>query len=197
MITRRWTYLLVGIILALPGAVFSQEARGTQGARGGFFPWWDSPIVNGLDLTDAQRTQIHSVIRDYRGRMLDVRGAVQKAEHDLDQVFNEDTVDQRRGSEAIDRLTKARADMTKSVSEMSLRMRAVLTSQQWQELQRRQREQGARIENTGRGSGPQRGPGRGRRLAKDGTKAPPRDGSKDSPQRTAESQSPTPALNQQ
>ena len=63
---------------------------------------------------------------------------MQKAEGDLDAVFNEDTVDQRRGAEAIDRLTKARADMTKSVSEMSLRMRAVLTTQQWQELQRRQ-----------------------------------------------------------
>ena len=31
------------------------------------------------------------------GRMMEVRGAVQKAESDLDQVFNEDTVDQRRG----------------------------------------------------------------------------------------------------
>jgi Spy/CpxP family protein refolding chaperone len=193
MITRRWTYLLVGIILALPAAVFSQEPRAAKGARGGFFPWWDSPIVNGLDLTDAQRTQIRSVIREYRGRMMEVRGAVQKAESDLDAVFNEDTVDQRRGSEAIDRLTKARADMTKSVSEMSLRMRAVLTPQQWQEL--RQRERGSRLENAGRGSEPQRGPGRARRIAKAG----PKDGPKDSPPRTADSQpqTPPPALNQQ
>ena len=141
-------------------------------------------MVNGLDLSDAQRTEIRSVIRDYRGKMQDVRNAVQKAETDLDQVFNEDTVDQRRGSEAIDRLTKARADMTKSVSEMSLRMRAVLTSPQWQELQRRQREQASRIENAGRGSGPQRGPGRGRRLAKSNPK--------DTPPRTAETQAQTP-----
>jgi len=118
---------------------------------------------------------------------------VQKAENDLDQVFNEDTVDQRRGSEAIDRLTKARAEMTKSVSELSLRMRAVLTTQQWQDL--RQREQAARVENAGRGSGQPRGSGRGRRLAKSGSK----DGSKDSTPRPAEPQSqpPAPALNQQ
>ena len=148
-------------------------------------------MVNGLDLTDAQRTEIHSVIGDYRGRMQEVRSAVLKAESDLDQVFNEDPIDQRRGSEAIDRLTKARADMTKSVSEMSLRMRAVLTAQQWQELQRRQREQGSRIENAGRGSGPQRGPGRGRRLAKAGPKdASPRNAD-------GQSQTPPPALNQQ
>ncbi|MGH9647531.1 MAG: Spy/CpxP family protein refolding chaperone [Bryobacteraceae bacterium] len=187
MTTRPWKFLF--LILAVPAAM------NAQGPRGGFFPWWDSPMVSGLDLTDTQRAEIHSVIREYRGRMVEVRDAVQKAEGDLDAVFNEDTVDQQRGSEAIDRLTKARAEMTKSVSEMSLRMRAVLTTPQWQELQRRQREQASRIENAGRGSGSPRGPGRGRRLGK----AVAKDGSKDSPSKTAENQAqaPTPALSQQ
>src|SRR5579864_5469484 len=161
MTTRRWKCLLPCLILTVPVAVHAQggvQGGGAQGQRvtqepsSGFFPWWASPIVNGLDLTDSQRTQIRSVIREYRGRMVEVRGAVQKAETDLDEVFNEDTVDQRRGSEAIDRLTKARADMTKSVSEMSLRMRALLTPQQWQELRQRQASQRERrIENAGRG----------------------------------------------
>ena len=183
MTTRPWKYLF--LILAVPLALSA------QGARGGFFPWWDGPMVNGLDLTDAQRTQIRTVVQEYRGRMMEVRGAVQKAENDLAAVFNEDTVDQRRGSEVIDRLTKARADMTKSVSEMSLRMRAVLSSQQWQELQRRQQEQASRIENAGHGSGSQRGSGRGRRLAKSGPK--------DSSPRNADGQpqTPPPALSQQ
>jgi Spy/CpxP family protein refolding chaperone len=180
MTTRPWKFLflILVLILAVPAAM------NAQGPRSGFFPWWDSPMVSGLDLTNAQRTEIRAVIEEYRGRMVDVRNAVQKAEGDLDAVFNEDAVDQQRGSGAIDRLTKARADMTKSVSEMSLRMRAVLTAQQWQELQRRQREQGARIENAGRGPGPGGGPGRGHRMAK----APPKDAPKDSPSKTAENQ---------
>jgi Spy/CpxP family protein refolding chaperone len=182
MTIRCWKFVLPMLILAIPAAL------NAQGPRSGFFPWWDSPIAGGLDLTDAQRTEIHSVVGEYRGRMREVRDEVQKAEGDLDAVFNEDIVDQRRGSEAIDRLTKARADMTKSVSEMSLRMRAVLTAQQWQELQRRQREQGARIENARRGSGTLRGGGRGRRLAKAASK----DASKDSSR--AENQTPAPAL---
>jgi Spy/CpxP family protein refolding chaperone len=193
MTTLRWKYLLPCLILAIPAGLPAQSrtqgARVTQGQRNGFFPWWDSPMVNGLDLTDAQRTQIRSVVREYRGRMVEVRSAVQKAERDLDAVFNEDTVDQRRGSEAIDRLTKARADMTRSVSEMSLRMRALLTPQQWQELQRRQREQGSRIENAGSGSGLQRSGGRGRRAAKGGPK--------DLPPRADTQSQPAPALNQQ
>ena len=191
MTTRQWKCLLPLLILAVPAAVHAQG--GAQGPRGGFFPWWDSPLVNGLDLSDAQRSQIRSVIREYRGRMLEVRSSVQKAETDLDEVFNQDTVDQRRGAEAIDHLTRARADMTKSVSEMSLRMRAVLTSQQWQELQRREREQGARreqgsrLENVGRGSGSPRGGGRGRRVSKGDPKGPA----------PADNQVPPPALSQQ
>jgi len=185
MTTRRWKYLFLCVILSVPAALKA------QGSRPGFFPWWDGPIAGTLDLTDAQRAEIRSVIREYRGRMLEVRDAVQKAENALDAVFNEDAVDQRRGSDAIDRLSKARADMTKSVSEMSLRMRAVLTPQQWQEL--RQREQGARrgIENVSRGSGQPRS-GRGRRLAKSGPKdsAPPA-------RAESQPQTPPPALNQQ
>jgi Spy/CpxP family protein refolding chaperone len=185
MTTGRWKFLFTCLILLAPAMLSA------QGPRGGFFPWWDSPMVNGLDLTDTQRSQIRSVTQEYRGRMLAVRDAVKNAESDLDAVFNEDTVDQRRGSEAIDRLTKARADMTKSVSEMSLRMRAVLTTQQWQELQRRQREQGSGLENAGRGPGSQKGGGRAHRLAKGGPK--------DSPSRPSEAQPqpPAPALSQQ
>jgi Spy/CpxP family protein refolding chaperone len=159
MTTRQWTLCL---ILAVTPALHA------QGPRAGFFPWWDNPIASGLELSDAQRTQIRSVAGEYRGRMMEVRDSVRKAENDLDAVFNEDAVDQRKGSEAIDRLTKARADMTKAVAEMSLRMRSVLTPQQWQAL--RQREQAARLENAGRGSAPPQGVGgRGRR----GTKGAP------------------------
>jgi Spy/CpxP family protein refolding chaperone len=157
MTTRKW---MLCLILAVTPALHAQGPRG-----GGFFPWWDSPIANGLELTDAQRTQIRSVAGEYRGRMMEVRDAVRKAENDLDAVFNDDSVDQRKGSDAIDRLTKARADMTKAVAEMSLRMRSVLTPQQWQTL--RQREQAARLENAGRGSAPPQGiGGRGRRGPK-------------------------------
>ena len=156
MTTRNRTLCL---ILAITPALHA------QGSRGGFFPWWDNPIADGLELSDAQRTQIRSLTGEYRGRMMEVRDAVRKAEKDLDAVFNEDAVDQRKGSEAIDRLTKARGDMTKAVAEMSLRMRSVLTPQQWQTL--RQREQATRLENAGRGSAPpQRVGARGRRGPK-------------------------------
>jgi Spy/CpxP family protein refolding chaperone len=167
MTIRKWTFAIPCLILATAPAMHA------QGPRGGFFPWWNNPIANGVELTDAQRVQIRSVTGEYRGRMMEVRDAVRKAESDLDAVFNEDTVDQRKGSEAIERLTKARGDMTRAVAEMSLRMRAVLTPQQWQDLRQQAREarRPSRRENAGRGSAPPQGVGgRGRR----GIKSSPR-----------------------
>ena len=102
------------------------------------FPWWDSPIARDLNLTTDQQQQIRSVIREYRPRLVDLRGAVEKAEGDLEDVFNEDHVDQRRSNEAIERLASARAELTRVLSQMSLRLRGVLTTEQWRELQKRQ-----------------------------------------------------------
>jgi len=128
-------------------------------AQGGrtLFPWWDNPLSQGLNLTDAQRTQIAAVVKEYRNRLVDERAAVEKAEGELEDVFGEDTVDQRRAAEAIDHLTAARTELTKSLAQMSLRMRTVLTAQQWQDLQRRQRG-GPRGEGK---SSRRRGPGPG------------------------------------
>jgi len=177
MTIRAWQCVLLLCLMA--------AAMNAQAPPAGFFPWWDGPVVNNLNLTDAQRAEIRSVIQEYRSRMRESRDAVQKAETELDEVFNEDTVDQRRGGEVIERLTRARAEMTKSVSELSLRMRSILTPQQWQELRQRQQ----KMDVAGRGFGP-RGAGRGRR----GQKAVAKDGSKGSSSPRTEN---APALAQQ
>ena len=103
----------------------------------GFFPWWDSPVARDLNLSDDQQRQIRGIVSEYRSKLIDARGTTEKAEGDLQDVFNEQSVDMRRGNEAIDRLVAARGEMTKIFSQMSLRLRAVLTAQQWQELQKR------------------------------------------------------------
>lgn len=146
------------LVLAVPAALWA------QGPRASMFPWWESPIVSSLNLTDTQQSQIRDVVRQYRGRMFEVRSAVDNAERELEDVFNSETVDAHRGDEAIERLSHARADMTKALSEMSLRLRAILTAQQWQELQKRQREQGIDVAN--------RPPGRGRGRGPDGRRGP-------------------------
>jgi Spy/CpxP family protein refolding chaperone len=135
MLKRLWPVIVVTLLGA-------SAANAQPGGRA-LFPWWDNPLAQGLTLTDTQRNQIRDVVKEYRNRLVDARAAVEKAEGDLEDIFGEETVDQRKGAEATERLASARGELTKALSQMSLRMRSVLTLQQWQELQRRE----------GRGSG--------------------------------------------
>jgi Spy/CpxP family protein refolding chaperone len=129
--------LRVSLVLLIPmlaGLLQGQPPPG-RGPR----PWWDSQIRQDLNLSDAQLKQIAQVRNEFRPRMQESRDAVNKAEADVEAAFNEDPVDQGKSNDAINRLAAARAESFKTVSQMELRMRMVLTPQQWQDLKEKQR----------------------------------------------------------
>ena len=101
-------------------------------------PWWNSRLVGDLNLTEAQQSDLRAAVREYRGRIVDIRAAMQKADGEVESAFAENPVDQRKAGEAIERLSAARGDLTRTLSQMSLKLRTILTAEQWQELQRRQ-----------------------------------------------------------
>ena len=105
--------------------------------RGNSFPWWDSPIVQDLKLSDDQQTQIRNTVHDYRSKLIELRAALEKAEGELNDVYDDEKIDQRKASEAIDRVVAARGDLTRTFSQLSLKLRSVLTIDQWRELQKR------------------------------------------------------------
>lgn len=103
----------------------------------GFFNWWDSPVARDLNLNDDQMKQIRSIVRDYRTKLIDARAAVEKAEAEVEDAFNDESLSQSRAHDAIERLVAARSELTRAFSQMSLRLRGVLSSEQWMELQKR------------------------------------------------------------
>jgi Spy/CpxP family protein refolding chaperone len=103
----------------------------------GFYAWWGSPVVQDLNLSDDQKKQIRLTVKEYRPHLTELRAEVERANGDLEYQFNQQPVDTRKANEAIDRLAAARADLTRTISQMSLKLRAVLSQQQWQELQKR------------------------------------------------------------
>jgi len=116
------------LIVALP--LLAQPPRG-------YFNWWDSPIVKDLNLSEDQTQQIRGIVKEYRVKLIDQRAAVEKAEIEMEDAFNEELFDQRRAGDALERLISARADLTRSFTQMSLRLRSVLTAEQYRELQKR------------------------------------------------------------
>jgi Spy/CpxP family protein refolding chaperone len=119
---------LILLILCIP--LLAQPPRG-------FYAWWDSPVARDLNLSDDQVNQIRTTVKEYRSKLVDLRATLEKAEIDVEDAFNEDNFDQKRASDAIDHLASSRAELTRTFSQMSLRLRAVLTPDQWRELQKR------------------------------------------------------------
>lgn len=141
-----------------------------QSARTSFltnFPWWDNPVAGSLNLSEAQTKQIRATVQEFRNRLVDARAAVEKAEGAVQDIFEADQPDQQRATVAIDQLGTARAELTRVTTQMSFKLRGILSSSQWQELRRHA------ADRPGRGPGPMQlgmpgqgmmGPGRGQGM---------------------------------
>jgi Spy/CpxP family protein refolding chaperone len=139
-------WLLAAILV--PGVLCAQAAAPQapirqQGPAWWESAWWNGPLVQNLDLSETQRKDIRNTVREYRGHLLDLREAAQRTDDDLDALLNASPVDRRKATEAIDRLANARAELTRTLSQMTLRLRSILTDEQWQQLQQRAAERRA------------------------------------------------------
>jgi len=94
--------------------------------------------VQALNLSEAQQKQITSICKDSFKKVFELRNTVRKAEDDLQGAFDESPVNEARSSAAIEHLNAARSDLFRATSQMDLKIRTVLTDDQWQELKRRQ-----------------------------------------------------------
>jgi Spy/CpxP family protein refolding chaperone len=108
--------------------------HGPTGGRGPR-PWWDGDLSKNANLSEAQQKQVLQIRGDFRPHMTEVQQAVNRADADLAAAFNEEPVDQAKANEAINRLAAARGEATRTVSQFSLKLRTVLTAEQWQEMQ--------------------------------------------------------------
>jgi Spy/CpxP family protein refolding chaperone len=119
------------VILCLAAAVASEAQNRPN------FPWWNSPVVGDLGLSNAQTQKMRQIVRSYRDRLLDSRNSVQKAEGELEDIFNDQDVDVEAAKPIIERVGVARANSSRVFLEMSVQLRGVLTLDQWRQLVRR------------------------------------------------------------
>jgi len=127
---------LLALALLFSAAVSAQMPKG-------IYAWWSRPqIARDLNLSPSQREQIRATVQQYRPHLLNVRIAVNQAEQALADQFNRNPVDPAKTNEAIERLVDARSDLTRTLTQLSLKLRLVLNAQQWEELQRRRPVQG-------------------------------------------------------
>jgi Spy/CpxP family protein refolding chaperone len=129
-------FLLICVcVLALPMIAMCQGQGQQKNIE--LTPWWDRPVVRNLGLTEDQLTQVRAIVSESRDHLIQLRAAVRSAEGALADEMGKDPVDTNKASGAIDRVVAARGDLMRAVSQMSLKMRQILTYSQWQELRKR------------------------------------------------------------
>jgi Spy/CpxP family protein refolding chaperone len=148
--------------LLLSGVLFSGLAMAQIGGV-----CWQGRPARDLNLSEAQQKQITAICKDSFKKMSDLRETWKKAEGELQAAFDESPVDQRKSNDAIEHLTAARADLFRATSQMDLKIRTVLTDEQWQELKKRERHGGPG--RPGGPGGPDGGPWRRGGPPKGGT----------------------------
>ncbi|HNY42189.1 MAG TPA: periplasmic heavy metal sensor [Bryobacteraceae bacterium] len=120
--------ILICGLLAVP--LLAQPPRGA-------FNWWESPLTRDVNLSEDQRVKIRDAIREFRPKLIDLRASMEKAEIETEEALNDDSFDQKRATDSIERLATVRGDMTRMMSQMSIRLRSILTAEQWKELQKK------------------------------------------------------------
>ena len=149
----RWQIgFLSAILLVFQAARASAQSPGMTA-------WWDRPVARDLGLSAEQNRKIRETVRESRPRLIQLRGAVQESEAALRAEMHEEKVDSAKAEAAIDRVVAARGELMKAVSRMSLKLRLILTAEQWQELEKRE---GIGAFSRGGLGGRLSGPGKGR-----------------------------------
>src|SRR5271163_2378240 len=117
---------------AVSGLLMAQPPRPPMATQ---YAWWESKVaVTRLNLSEAQTKQLNSIQSSYVGRLMELRSAANKAENNLEEMFKQTPSDELKAEAAIDQYANARDNLTRELSRLSLKMRNVLTADQWQEL---------------------------------------------------------------
>jgi Spy/CpxP family protein refolding chaperone len=129
----KWIFLAVFV----PGLLFAQGPMPMGEVCGG-----PRRPAHDLNLSETQQKQIDGICKDSFKKMSDLRETWRKAETELQAAFDESPVDQHKSNDAIEHLTAARSDLFRATSQMELKIRTVLTDEQWQALKVRDRRGG-------------------------------------------------------
>ncbi len=114
------------LLLSVPAVVSAQNRAN--------FPWWNSPVKRQIGLSADQSQRINQIVHSYRDRLLDARNNALKAQGDLEEILNSAEINPSQAKTVIDRVASARAASSRVFLEMSIKLRSVLTLDQWRQL---------------------------------------------------------------
>ena len=119
--------LTVFLVLLCAAAAFS---RGFPNLPRG--KWWQNEkVVADLGLTPEQRAKLDDIMFTHRDRMIDLKAALEKAELRLKETMDKPVLNEKEVLEQLDKSITARGLLQKDRITMLVKVRGVLTPEQW------------------------------------------------------------------
>ena len=98
--------------------------------------WWaDRELAAKIGISEDQIKKMDAIFDQNRVALVDLEGAVRKAELTLDPLLQADQPDEARITAQIDKTAQARAELEKSHARMLLAIRRIMTPEQWGKLE--------------------------------------------------------------
>ena len=98
--------------------------------------WWRTPLyAKAFDLTADQQKRMDDVFQESRVRLIALDADLKVQEATLEPLMSAERMDEAKTLAQIDRVAQARAELEKANARMLLRLRMVLTSEQWDKIQ--------------------------------------------------------------
>jgi Spy/CpxP family protein refolding chaperone len=121
--------LVAAAVAAAAGSAWAQPLAVPPGR------WWERPrVAEQLALTAEQRSSLDAMALAHAKTMVDLKGEVEKAELDLRVASEAEPFDVKRVREAFAVLQQRRSRLELERFEMLLKVREVLTTEQWKKL---------------------------------------------------------------
>ena len=119
------------LILSLSTGAVSPAVAGNQGANPP--KWWNSDhYKRELGLTPEQSRKLEDIFQQSAPTLQVLKKTLDEAEAQFERVA--DQADEKVAVDQIDRVVAARADLMRAHSRMLLKMRRLLTREQWTRL---------------------------------------------------------------
>lgn len=120
-------------LFATTAALFAGPGAGGVNLPAG--KWWRRPeVISRLHLSSEQQMRLDEVSRQSAKELIDLRAAVEKRTIDLKAELDGNYLDRERIHRAAAAVSDARARLFERELMMMVDLRAVLTSEQWNEL---------------------------------------------------------------
>lgn len=100
--------------------------------------WWrNEDVIRELQLTEDQQKQLEKIFYNHLEKAIDLRAKVEKEELKLKELLDQKTIVEKEVLSQVESLLDARKEIEKIRAELFLKVRMLLTYEQWQKVKKR------------------------------------------------------------